>query len=126
MKKITIASLEKHFVALADNEASTDSMLNEFASIVGARFIKFKYRFPDSYGVLITKNVVVNLFNNVHRNTFGFQALRYDGSVEAVLSSQNSDSTIIDTIMRLAPIIGCFSDDFIYDDNDSSSQQSSD
>jgi hypothetical protein len=122
MKNITLSDLEKHFVDLADRGKSSDALFTEFASIVGAKFVRFKYRYPDSYGALISNNMVVNIFNNQYRNTFGFQALRYDGSVEAVLSSQNSDSDITNTIMRLASIIGCFSDDYSdnsdYDESD--------
>lgn len=122
MKKITLSDLEKHFVQLADRGKSTDALFTEFANIVGAKFVKFKYRYPDSYGALISNNIIVNIFNNTYRNTFGFQALKYDGSLEAALSSQNSDSDITNTIMRLASIIGCFSDDFSdesYNDSDS-------
>lgn len=124
MKKITISGLEKHFVSLADNGASADSLFNEFASIVGAKFVKFKYRYPDSYGAIISKYMIVNLFSNPHRNTFGFQALQYNGSIEAVLSSQNSDSNITDTIMRLASIIGNLLGDDNYENSFDESDES--
>ena len=125
MRKITISSLEKHFVSLADNGSSTESLFNEFASIVGAKFVKFKYRYPDSYGALISKHMIVNLFKNPNRNTFGYQALQYNGTIDSVLSSQNSDSNITDTIMRLASIIGHFSNDS-YDSYENDDDESSD
>ena len=123
MKNITISGLEKHFVTLADNGSSVDQLFTEFASIIGAKFIKYRYRYPDSYGTLISKYMIVNLFYNTHRNTFGFQAFQYNGTVDAVLSSQNSDSNITDTILRLASIIGPFTNDedsYSDEDNESS------
>ena len=124
MKKITISGLEKHFVSLADNGLSIDELFNEFASIIGAKFVKYKYRYPDSYGAVISKHTIVNLFYNSNRNTFGFQALQYNGTIDTVLSSQNSDSNITDTIIRLASIIGPFAGDYSESDESESDESS--
>ena len=111
---VNVSDLEKHFVKLADQGASIDKMFSDFAAIINAKFIKFKYRNPDSYGVLLDENegVWVNLFYSPQKQTFGFQALNIDGTLQAVLPLQHSDSSIVDVILRLTANIGNFSTDY--------------
>ena len=120
---VNVSDLEKHFVKLADQGASVDKMFYDFASLINAKFIKFKYRNPDSYGVLLDEEgkVWMNLFYSPQRQVFGFQALNLDGTLQAVLPLQHSDSTIVDVILRLTSNIGNFSTD--YDDSDSCSSE---
>jgi hypothetical protein len=128
-KSITISDLEKHFIARADRGASVDSILTEFASMIKAKFIKFNYRNPDSYGVLITSSMWINLFYSSQKRTFGFQCFHLDGTLQSVLSLQHSTSSILDVILRLAGNMGNFTeenddsssyDDDSYDSDDDS------
>jgi hypothetical protein len=108
-KNVTISDLEKYFVGKFDKGASADNLLKDFANIAGIKFVHFKYRFPDSYGILMDDNIWINLFYNANRDTFGYQFLNMDGTIHSVHSSLNSDCSIVDLIIRLAPNIGKFS-----------------
>ena len=127
MSNITISDLEQHFVKRVDQGLSNDSIFKEFATMINAKFIKFNYRNPDSYGVLVDETTWINLFYSPQRNVFGFQALQINGDLQAVLSLQHSDSSIVDVILRLTANIGNFSfdddnseyDDDSFDSNDS-------
>ena len=125
--KITISDLEKHFVKRADQGASVDSIFAEFATMIGAKFTKFKYRSPDAYGVLVDNEMWINLYYSPQRGVFGFQSLYLDGTLQAALSLQYSDSSIVDVILRLATNIGKFSldnNDDNYSDNSYDSENS--
>lgn len=110
-KNITISDLENHFIRQADKGASIDNMLSEFANIIKAKFIKFNYRNPDSYGVIIEKNMLANIYYSHQRCTFGFQCINIDGTIHSVLSLQHSNSSILDLILKLAGNMGQFEDE---------------
>ena len=124
-KNITISDLETHFIARVDRGASIDSILTEFASMIKAKFIKFNYRNPDSYGVLVSKNMWVNLFYSHQKGTFGFQCFNINGTLQSVLSLQHSNSFILDIILRLAGNMSDFANDDSYDDNDDNDDEDS-
>jgi len=123
-KNITISDLETHFISRADRGASIDSILSEFASMIKAKYIKFNYRNPDSYGVLIDNSMWINLFHSPQKGTFGYQCFYLDGTLKSVLSLQHSNSSILDVILRLAGNMRNFeeeeeSEDSYDDDEDS-------
>ena len=119
-KNITISDLENHFISRVDRGASIDNVISEFASMIKAKFIKFNYRNPDSYGVIIDKHMWINLFYSPQKDTFGFQCFNLDGELKSVLSLQHSSSGVVDLILRLANNMNKFteeeSEDSYYED----------
>ena len=125
-KSMTISDLEEYFVGRADKRISPDNLLKEFANLANVKFTYLKYRFPDSFGIIVDKstNTWINIFYNANRNTFGYQ-LFINGEVQSVLSSLNSDCSIVELIMRLAATVGNLSDDNDNDNSDSDNMSSS-
>lgn len=108
-KHLTVADLEKYFVNKVAQDTPSEKLFTEFASVIGARFVKFANRNPDAYGVLTDANSIVNIYYDASRDVYGFQALSVDGSLQSVLPLKNG-CEIVDLFMRLAANIGKFAE----------------
>lgn len=108
-KHLTVADLERYFVNKVAQDTPSEKLFMEFASVIGARFVKFANRNPDAYGVLTDANSIVNIYYDASRDVYGFQALSVDGSLQSVLPLKNG-CEIVDLFMRLAANIGKFAE----------------